>query len=369
MKPSDKEKNDPLSNVPAELRWAAKQDVGGLRDFFMNQPEKPYITCGMGGAFSSCVYSALLYGAHCGLGRAVTCFAMNSLSDATLLGSKVLINSAGGRNDDVVQVADRLHKLGHPAAANLTMFDTRDNRLKKKISVLNPSYSFNLNGHEVFNEGETFVNITPAITSYAIYYKAFTGKTDFTELDLCSRYTYTANDGQSEVPPLQNIDHFVVLYGGYGEPVAYDFESMIVESGFASVQLADYRNFTHGRFCFVGNHLADGNTAVVMIVTPREKGIVERYHKICENERFKGSDQVLPDNTPVITLETEHDSPLASIDLLIQQTRLYSDISDARGVKNLGNPVCKNIDKRAPRSLIRFIKDLKKAGPITITNT
>ena len=366
MKTSDKVKNDPLKNVPAELRWAAKQDVSGLRDFFMNNPGMPYVTCGMGGAFSSCVYSALLYGAHCGLGRAMTCFALNSLSDATLLGSKVLINSAGGRNDDVVQVADRLHKLNHPAAANLTMFDNRENRLKKKISALNPAGSFNLNGHEVFNEGETFVNITPAITSYSLYYKAFTGKTDFTELDLRSRYTYTANDGQREVPPLQNIDHFVVLYGGYGEPVAYDFESIIVESGFASVQLADYRNFTHGRFCFVGNHLTDGNTAVVMLVTPREKGIVERYRKISNSERFKGSDQVLPDNTPVITLETEHDSPLASIDLLIQQTRLYSDISDARGVKSLGNPVCKNIDKRAPRSLIRFIKDLQKAGPITL---
>lgn len=31
MKTSDKVKNDPLSNVPAELRWAAKQDVGGLQ--------------------------------------------------------------------------------------------------------------------------------------------------------------------------------------------------------------------------------------------------------------------------------------------------------------------------------------------------
>ena len=366
MKTSDIAKKDPLRNVPSELRWAAKQDVSGLSDFLMNHPEKPYITCGMGGAFSSCVYSALLYGAHCGLGRAMTCFAVNSLSDTTLLGSKVLINSAGGRNDDVVQVADRLQKLHHPAAANLTMFDNRDNRLKKKISDLNPNNSFNLNGHEVFNEGETFVNITPAITSYSLYYKAFTGKTDFTGVDLRSRYTYTANDGQSEVPPLQNIEHFVVLYGGYGEPVAYDFESMIVESGFASVQLSDYRNFTHGRFCFVGNNLTDGNTAVVMIVTPREMGIVERYRKLAHNGRFKMSDQVFPDNTPVITLETEHDSPLASIDLLIQQTRLYSDISDARGVKSFGNPVCKNIDKRTPRSLIRFIKDIQKAGPITL---
>ena len=359
-------KKDPLRNVPDELCWAAKQDVSGLRDFFMNHPERPYITCGMGGAFSSCVYSALLYSAHCGLGRAMTCFAVNSLSNATLLGSKVLINSAGGRNDDVVQVADRLHKLNHPAAANLTMFDNRDNRLKKKISDLNPSHSFNLCGHEVFDEGETFVNITPAITSYSLYYKAFTGKTDFTGLDLRSRYTYTANDGQSEVPPLQNIEHLVVLYGGYGEPVAYDFESMMVESGFASVQLADYRNFTHGRFCFVGNHLTNKNTAVVMLVTPREKGIVERYRKISDSERFKESNQVFPDNTPIITLETEHDSPLASIDLLIQQTRLYIDISDAHGVKSLGNPVCKNIDKRTPRSLIRFIKDFQKAGPITL---
>ena len=368
MKTSDKTKNDLLCNVPAELRWAAKQDVSGLRDFLMIHPEKPYITCGMGGAYSSCVYSVLLYGAHCGLGRALTCFAVNSLSDATLMGSKVLINSAGGRNDDVVQVADRLQKLHHPAAANFTMFDNVDNRLKTKISSLNPNNSINLDGHEVFNEGETFVNITPAITSYSLYYKAFTGMTDFTNLDIRPRYTYTANDNKGAVPSLGDINHFVVLYGGYGEPVAYDFESMIVESGFASVQLADYRNFTHGRFSFVGNRMADEkpDTAVVMLVTPREKGIAERYRKQAKNGKYKSSDQVFPDNTPIITLETEHDSPLAAIDLLIQQTRLYIDISNAHGVKSLGNPTCKNIDKRAPRSLIRFLKDFRESGPITL---
>ena len=360
-----------ITAIPNELKWVADQDVTRLRSFLLDNPDMPYITCGMGGAFSACVYSSLLYGTYKGLGRAVTCYNLNSISDETLLKCKVLINTAAGRNDDVVQVAERLLKLKHPNAANFTPFDNENNKVKKIISKLNPESSINLDGDNMVMGKGAFVNINEAISSFSLYYKAITGKTDFLDLDFNKNYTYTSNAGKTKLPPLGQIKHFVVLYGSYGEPVAYDFESKIVESGFASVQLADYRNFTHGRFSFVGNNICTaqtvkkcGETAVVMLVTPREKKTVEYYRQIAENNKFKFSNQVLPDWTPIITLETEYDSPLASIDLLFQLTKLYLDISHSRETEDVEKPVCSNIDKRTPRGKVRFKKEFKKFGAL-----
>ena len=363
-----------LISIPDELAWVAKQDVSKLRSFLLNNTQIPYITCGMGGAFSTCVYSSLLYGTYNGLGRAVTCYNLNSISDETLLNCKVLINSAGGRNDDVVQVADRLLRLHHPKAANFTMFDNPNNKVKEKIAKLNPEHSINLQGDNLIKGKGAFVNINEAISAFSLYYKAFTGKTDFLNLDFNKTYTYCSNAGKTKVPSLGQIKHFVVLYGSYGEPVAYDFESKMVESGFASVQLADYRNFTHGRFSFVGNNVCtpktvrkNGDMAVLMLVSPREKETVKDYREIANEGKFKNSNQVLPDWTPIITIETEHDSPLASIDLLYQLTKLYLDISHSRGTKNVEKPVCKNIDKRTPRGKIRFKGEFKKYGALQAT--
>ena len=363
-----------LTSIPDELAWVAKQDVSKLRSFLLDNTQIPYITCGMGGAFSTCVYSSLLYGTYNGLGRAVTCYNLNSISDETLLNCKVLINSAGGRNDDVVQVADRLLHLHHPKAANFTIFDNPNNKVKEKIAKLNPEHSINLQGDNLIKGKGAFVNINEAISAFSLYYKAFTGKTDFLNLDFNKTYTYCSNAGKTKVPSLGQIKHFVVLYGSYGEPVAYDFESKMVESGFASVQLADYRNFTHGRFSFVGNNVCtpttvrkNGDMAVIMLVSPREKETVKDYREIANEGKFKNSNQVLPDWSPIITIETEHDSPLASIDLLYQLTKLYLDISHSRGTKNVEKPVCKNIDKRTPRGKVKFKGEFKKYGALKST--
>jgi len=78
-----------LTDARKYIELAEQADIEPLRQFLFNEPERPLIAMGHGGSHSSAAYAALLYGTNCGLGRAITPYQANSLSDATLKGAKL----------------------------------------------------------------------------------------------------------------------------------------------------------------------------------------------------------------------------------------------------------------------------------------
>lgn len=70
------------------FRYVEGLNVDKLAEFFNNEPTRPLIATGHGGKFSQAVYAALLYSTNKGLGKAVTCYSCNSLSDATIKNSR-----------------------------------------------------------------------------------------------------------------------------------------------------------------------------------------------------------------------------------------------------------------------------------------
>ena len=79
-----------LNDTRKYIEQAEQADVESLRQFIFTDPERPLIAMGHGGSHPSAAYAALLYGTNCGLGRAVTPYQANSLSDETLKNSKLL---------------------------------------------------------------------------------------------------------------------------------------------------------------------------------------------------------------------------------------------------------------------------------------
>ena len=124
-----------------------------------------------------------------------------------------------------------------------------------------------------------------------------------------------------------------------------------MECGLASAGVYDYRNYCHGRFIFTSNHLDD--SAIILLVSPRERDIVSRTRGY------------LPPKAKLVVIETEHDAPEASLDLLIRSTEFYQSLCSAVGA----DPECpKNpgrIDKRIPM-WVPFRAELKKQGPLSI---
>jgi hydroxymethylpyrimidine pyrophosphatase-like HAD family hydrolase len=65
---------------------------------------------------------------------------------------------------------------------------------------------------------------------------------------------------------LLDRETLVILYGGWLKPVAVDLESRFTEAALGTVQIADYRNFAHGRHHWLAKRGSD--SAVLALISP-----------------------------------------------------------------------------------------------------
>ena len=340
MENNIKKELDQTENI---LDWAKDQDVSGLQRFIEEDAEKPLICVGSGGSFSTCRYISLMYSTRKGLGTAVTPYSVYSISEEVLKNCKILLVSTSGHNTDITAIAKRCTQINPDWTANLTTSDGEKNELK---TIIPPKNSFN------YQSGikDRFISINSVTANYALALKVFKGDfgIDLNNLD---------NGG---IFDCRGINHYIVLYGSWGEPAALDFESKIVESGIATCAVIDYRNFCHGRFILPCNHCgSDKNEAipndsvVIMILTPREMPFAKRILDF------------LPDNCKKIILETFSKGAEASLELMLKASYLAGYIATQNKISPESIPNYSHVDKRYPKR-IPFISDLKKSGPLTI---
>ena len=325
------------------LLWADRQDVAGLKRFIEEAPEKPLICIGSGGSLSTCKFISLMYSTRKGLGTAITPYSVYSISDDVLKTCKILLVSNRGNNKDITAIAKRCMLINPEWTANLTTTDGTKNDLKKIIA---PKNSFNYES----GINDRFISINSVTANYALVLKTFKGdfEIDFKNLDDEGIFDY------------RGIYHYIVLYGGWGEPAALDFESKIVESGIATCAVSDYRNFCHGRFILPCNHCGHdkkkdipNDSAVVMIMTPREVPLADRIRDF------------LPDKCKKIIIETFAEGAEAALELMLKVSSLAGYIATQNKINPLSTPNNSGIDKRYPKQ-IPFIADLKKSGPLSI---
>ena len=337
-----------ISHIPQILEWVEKQDVERLSQFLVQSPNTPLYCFSSGGASSSLHYCALLYETNRGMAKALTPLMMASLSDETLKSAKILLFSKSGHGNDEKYIVNRAVKVNPQGVCAISRDNDDENHLiNTVINKTGTNNWFQFKWPEF--EGGFISSVSP-FAIMGLFYKAFTKDSDIVsklniDLTPINCYSYKTKSGEIIEESKSKIKTFIALYSGWSEPTAIDFESKMVESGIASVQLCDYRNFCHGRFIFLSNHFED--SAFVLFVTPREKEFIRRF--IYEGRGDYGHSELFPSETKIITIETEIDSPLATIDLMIKTSVCFSDIAKDNGQEplNPSNPF--KIDKRWPR--------------------
>lgn len=329
------------------LSTAASFDTDALRSFLTSDAQKPLIAVGSGGMSGVAEYVSLLYGTMCGLGKAVTPLEMNSLSDETLSKAKVLLLSKSGKNNDINFAARRCLELAPSDTACMCLNNGDKNKLHLLFTRQNARDRDFLFDADV---KDGFVSEGSPIMYLALFAKAF-GVLDqvYAGLEATNFSFETQRGDHPDWDALKPVRHLTVLSSGWASPVARLLEGKCVESGWASAQLSDYRNYCHGRFIFTSNHLDD--SAVVMLISPREAHLSGQIRSF------------LPPSTKLFLIRTDLDSPATSLDLLIQTTLLFSILCQNIGVNpdRPSNPG--KIDKRAPMN-VTFIHQLKEAGPM-----
>ena len=354
--------NKSLLRIPEALEWAEKQNVDRLRRFFIENANIPLYCFSSGGASSALEYASLLYETNQGMSKALTPLTMASISDEALKRSKILIVTGDGDGCDEKYTSKRASLVNPQGTCAIVRDSGVDNFVIKTLKKVTNNWFV----YDWLTQKGSFIATVETMCKFGLFYKAFTDDGDIRSklnIDLTPSHCFTYSPRvEGEIPQLQDIKNYIVLYNGWSKPVATDFECKMIEGGFASVQLCDYRNFTHGRFIFMSKHIED--SAFVLFLTPREQQFAKDL--ILESVTWIDREDVFPKHTPIIKIETELDSPLASIDLMIKMQVCFNEIAKAFDDEPCDPQNPSVIDKRFPRET--EFKGLLKMGALNKGN-
>ena len=340
---------DTKTTLQAVIDQTLSADLTPIRNFLFTNPSQPLIATGSGGAETAGEFAALLYGARGGVATSVSPYTINSYSDEALKTAKILLISKGGHNNDIVFATKRGLEVNPDGTATINFSDSDRNEARKVFLKKDSENCFVVPMKGV---KDGFVSTGTSLSYFALFTKIFQPDVDLEKYRTLPGLPFSLclNDGSPLSPAdFKPVKSYIILQGSWGRPVANNLEGKLVECGLAPAGVYDYRNYCHGRFIFTSNHLED--SAVILLISPREKDIAERTRKF------------LPPTTKLIIIETEHDAPETSLDLLIRSTELFHTLCSTNGVdpespKNPGR-----IDKRKPM-WVPFMAALKKQGPL-----
>ena len=336
---------DSLNMISEALKWAEGQDIRQLRNFFMDDSQKPLYCLASGGSYSAVDYAALLYEVNKGMAKALTPLSLSSVSDDALKASKILFTTSEGRGHDEKYVAKRAAKANPENTCAIVRNGGDDNDVVKKLRKAGSKWLV----YEWLTLSKSFIATIDTVCKFGLFYRAFSGENEILDklsVNLTPEHCFSYSPRvEGTIPKLKDIKNYIVLYNGWSRPVATDFESKMIESGIASVQLCDYRNWCHGRFIFLSKHMED--SALVLLLTPKEQQFVK---DLFYGQTWRDKTDVFPANLPIIKVETEYDSSLATLDLLVKMYVLFDEIAKANG-----DDPCKpknpcGIDKRFPKN-------------------
>lgn len=291
-----------LAALDETLAWALDCDVTVLEKFVADVADRPLVAIGSGGSSTACHFAAL---AHRTRHRCPAYFTtpLDVLSlPAGLHRAGVFLASASGKNKDALAALDVCIAEESPAVAVITLRSA--NPLKDAASTFARARVF---AADAPAGKDGFLATNSLIATCALAARA---------------YGFDVAQPKEARKPVDGSvfedRHMVqVLHGGWGSPVATDLESKLNESALASAQLADYRNFGHGRHLWLANRAAE--TVVVALVTPGTAAIAQSTLNL------------FPKSIPVVRLETILDGPSGTIDLLLQALHLVDRIGVVRG--------------------------------------
>ena len=291
------------------LTWVDAQDVSALREFLCTDAHMPLYCVGSGGSYSACYYASMLYRQYCGIAMPITPLGIQMGSNCQFRDCKMLYISASGNNKDILQSVKVGLQQSHTKTAGLCM------SIHNKMEGLTKASSNHVMCHyEIPTMKDGFLATNSLVGFFGLLLRAY-----FPSICVIDGYTDIQEETLlPDVGDLSQYDNFIVLYSKYSEAIAYDIESKMSEAGLGAVLLSDYRNFGHGRHNWIDKR--GEKTCVVSLKTKADCALVEKTLNF------------LPNNTSIMSIESELDLRLAPIELLIKSFAFVANVGDAVGI-------------------------------------
>lgn len=304
-----------LNELHTTYQWAREVDVTALRERLDVEGRRPLIVIGSGGSLSSACLAA---GLHQFRRLGISYFDTPLLAQEALSNSRqanILIISARGRNPDVLGFAKSdVQAESHSVT---TLCCMKGSPLSKQVAAYRKGAAFEFDNPSG-KDGYLATNSLVALNT--ILARAYSVEADlpdsWAEIADWSNLDRALNEARTNLAPAIEQRHLMLLFGLDTRSAAVDFESKFNESGLASVQVTDYRNFAHGRHLWLHRH---PETPVLMFVSPRDKDLALKT-------RAK-----LPKDSAVFVIETNLIGVGASLEMQAAVFQMVSSFAKARG--------------------------------------
>lgn len=311
-----------LSELSQTYMWARTVSLDRLIAFLRASAEHPLLAVGSGGSFSVANLAVELHQTFTGcVSKAVTPLeALSSMLNVRSL--SVIILSAGGTNADIL-TAFKEFVSREPHRLAVLCLDSGS-----PLSRLAAAYSFvDLLNFSPPIPHDGFLATNSLLGSSILwtrgYWEAF-GSGDVLPEELES----LLSPEPSITDPIPHIraasaalwprDTTVVLYGPSLKAAAVDFESKFSEAALGNVQLADFRNFGHGRHNWLAKH--GDRTGVLALHTVDERMLADRTLSL------------IPKSIPITRVEVPYLGPAANLGGFVAVLHLVAAAGEHRGI-------------------------------------
>jgi hypothetical protein len=305
-----------LDKLMTTIQWAATIDVTRLALAVARAGAYPLLAIGSGGSQSVASFAAVLHRHYTGMAAEETTPLCSV--HAGVKGRSVQIFTARGGNPDVLGCFSRL--VAQEPEELMVLSCAESSPLAQLLANHWFTEYFGFQGPF---EGEGFVATNSILAQMVLllraYAKAFgTNVEDIAELlggAVAASWLVSLEESLLKIGLRR---HVLVLFNELSKPAAVDIESKLSEVGLASVQLADFRNFAHGRHNWLDKYPSD--TLMISIEIDEDQLLAARTLRL------------LPADIPVLRLKVPLALHLGSILAISAIMRLTGVFGKMRGL-------------------------------------
>ena len=295
-----------LEKIPDTYNWAKETPIDNLIEFVKRSKDTPLYVIGSGGSFSATTFVSIL---HQHIGRVARCVTPLEFLEFENIDNdcSVLIVTASGNNTDILSAFDKAVEI---KPKNLGVICASiNNKLTKKASEIKNTL---VHAVKLPTRKDGFLATNSLIATLVWICRAYIDAYSLSyQLPNINDLVFQEQSKlKFEEKIFKQLDDFidrktiVCLYDNWGKTAATDTESKLVEAGLVNVQLADYRNFAHGRHNWLDKNKE--STCLIALVNPNCEQLAKKTLKL------------IPEYTPSIAISTNYEGPVGAISLLIQ---------------------------------------------------
>lgn len=281
-----------MDQLGSTLDWICRTDISDLENSLRTACSLPMVAIGSGGSLSA-AYG--LAGKHRQYAKKISAVStpLEVVREPIERQSTNWLLSAGGRNVDILAAVKALIAR---EPAHLVVMTGRDDTKLTEICKAHPFVDLHIFPPPAGKDG--FLATNSLFGFSGLIERAYAALFQQTEVwndtaDVLRRTILTSGESgpklKERTDALWQRATTVVLYGPSTSLGAIDLESKFTEAALGSIQLADFRNFAHGRHHWLAKRGND--SGVLALVAPEDKKLAEKTLAL------------LPDDIPQVTIE------------------------------------------------------------------